>query len=117
MRASDPEGSRTVTLPDSPASSHNRRRVTLPFDFCLSEMQKRLLAEVARVLHPGGVFAGTDSLYSRSFRLPACTSAKPAFQNEEQIDHSTGSRNGKHLESLIAIGFQSNMGNAFPSTA
>jgi len=32
-------------------------------------MQNRLLAEVARVLRPGGVFAGTDSLYSRSFRL------------------------------------------------
>lgn len=32
-------------------------------------MQDRLLAEVARVLRPGGVFAGTDSLYSRSFRL------------------------------------------------
>jgi SAM-dependent methyltransferase len=31
--------------------------------------QNRLLAEVARVLRPGGVFAGTDSLYSRSFRL------------------------------------------------
>src|ERR1700687_1132433 len=33
------------------------------------EMQKRLRAEVTRVLRPGGVFAGTDSLYSRSFRL------------------------------------------------
>jgi SAM-dependent methyltransferase len=32
-------------------------------------MQNRLLTEVARVLRPGGVFAGTDSLYSRSFRL------------------------------------------------
>lgn len=32
-------------------------------------LQDRLLAEVARVLRPGGVFAGTDSLYSRSFRL------------------------------------------------
>ncbi len=32
-------------------------------------MQNRLLAEVARVLRLGGVFAGTDSLYSRSFRL------------------------------------------------
>jgi SAM-dependent methyltransferase len=32
-------------------------------------MQNRLLAEVARVLRPGGVFAGADSLYSRSFRL------------------------------------------------
>jgi SAM-dependent methyltransferase len=32
-------------------------------------LQNRLLAEVARVLRPGGIFAGTDSLYSRSFRL------------------------------------------------
>ena len=32
-------------------------------------LQNRLLAEVARVLRPDGVFAGTDSLYSRSFRL------------------------------------------------
>jgi SAM-dependent methyltransferase len=32
-------------------------------------LQNCLLAEVARVLRPGGVFAGTDSLYSRSFRL------------------------------------------------
>jgi len=31
-------------------------------------MQDRLLSEVRRVLRPGGVFAGTDSLYSRSFR-------------------------------------------------
>jgi SAM-dependent methyltransferase len=32
-------------------------------------LQDRLLSEVARVLRPGGIFAGTDSLYSRSFRL------------------------------------------------
>jgi len=32
-------------------------------------LQDRLLAEVARVLRPGGVFAGIDSVYSRSFRL------------------------------------------------
>jgi SAM-dependent methyltransferase len=32
-------------------------------------MQDQLLREVQRVLRPGGVFAGTDSLYSRSFRL------------------------------------------------
>jgi len=32
-------------------------------------LQDRLLAEVARVLRPGGIFAGTDSLYSRTFGL------------------------------------------------
>jgi SAM-dependent methyltransferase len=32
-------------------------------------LQDQLLREVARVLRPGGIFAGTDSLYSRSFRL------------------------------------------------
>ena len=34
-----------------------------------AELQDRLLAEVARVLRPGGVFAGIDSRYSRGFRL------------------------------------------------
>jgi ubiquinone/menaquinone biosynthesis C-methylase UbiE len=32
-------------------------------------LQNRLLAEVARVLRPGGTFAGTDSVYSRAFGL------------------------------------------------
>ena len=32
-------------------------------------MQDQLLVEVARVLRPGGVFAGTDSCYSRVFGL------------------------------------------------
>ncbi|MGH9772301.1 MAG: class I SAM-dependent methyltransferase [Candidatus Acidiferrales bacterium] len=32
-------------------------------------LQDSLMAEVARVLRPGGIFAGTDSLYSRSFRM------------------------------------------------
>ena len=34
-----------------------------------AELQDRLLAEVARVLRPGGVFAGADSRYSRPFGL------------------------------------------------
>jgi SAM-dependent methyltransferase len=33
------------------------------------KLQDRLFAEVARVLRPGAVFAGTDSLYSRRFGL------------------------------------------------
>ncbi len=34
-----------------------------------SALQDRLLTEVARVLRPGGIFAGTDSVYSRPFGL------------------------------------------------
>jgi hypothetical protein len=33
------------------------------------ELQDRLLGEVRRVLRPGGVFAGSDSLTSPLFRL------------------------------------------------
>jgi SAM-dependent methyltransferase len=32
-------------------------------------LQDRLLSEVCRTLRPGGVFAGTDSLYSLPLRL------------------------------------------------
>ena len=32
-------------------------------------LQDRLLAEVARVLRPGAIFAGVDSVYSKFFRL------------------------------------------------
>ena len=32
-------------------------------------LQDRLLAEVARVLRPGGIFAGSDSVYSTFLRL------------------------------------------------
>jgi SAM-dependent methyltransferase len=34
-----------------------------------AEMQDRLLAEAARVLRPGGVFAGSDSISNWRFRL------------------------------------------------
>jgi SAM-dependent methyltransferase len=34
-----------------------------------AELQDRLLAQVARVLRPGGIFVGTDSLDSRLLRL------------------------------------------------
>ncbi len=34
-----------------------------------AQLQDLLLAEIARVLRPGGIFAGTDSLDSRFFRL------------------------------------------------
>jgi SAM-dependent methyltransferase len=33
------------------------------------ELQNKLFAEVARILKPGGIFAGTDSLKSRSMKL------------------------------------------------
>ncbi len=33
------------------------------------DLQDRLLAEVYRVLEPGGTFAGTDSTWSRAFQL------------------------------------------------
>ena len=32
---------------------------------------------------------------------------------KKKIDHATGSRNGKYLESLVGIGFQSNLGMRF----
>src|SRR5438105_1563851 len=34
-----------------------------------AKLQDQLLAEVARTLRPGGIFAGTDSRYSRFFGL------------------------------------------------
>jgi ubiquinone/menaquinone biosynthesis C-methylase UbiE len=34
-----------------------------------AELQNKLLAEVFRVLKPGGAFAGTDSTWSRAFAL------------------------------------------------
>jgi hypothetical protein len=58
--------------PAPPYSGEVKRSFDFPFVGEITveaPVQDRLLSEVARVLRPGGVFAGTDSLYSRSFRL------------------------------------------------
>jgi SAM-dependent methyltransferase len=56
-----------VPLPD--ASFDGAVCFTMLHHVSSAAMQDRLLAEVARLLRPGGVFAGTDSLYSFPFRL------------------------------------------------
>lgn len=58
------------------------------------ELQDRLLAEVARVLRPGGVFAGTDSCYSRVFGL------LHAFDTMVMVDP------GALPSRLVAAGFE-----------
>jgi SAM-dependent methyltransferase len=59
-----------------------------------AELQDRLLAEVLRVLRPGGVFAGTDSLQSRSLRW------LHVFDTLTTVDPGTFS------ERLTAAGFE-----------
>ena len=59
-----------------------------------SDLQDRLLAEVSRVLQPGGVFVGTDSTWSRTFQL------MHLFDTMVLVDPSTL---GKRLE---AAGFR-----------
>jgi SAM-dependent methyltransferase len=59
-----------------------------------ARMQDQLLAEIARTLRPGGIFAGTDSLDSRFFRLIH------AFDTLVVVDPTTFS------ERLSAAGFE-----------
>jgi SAM-dependent methyltransferase len=71
-----------TTAPNVKILCEDATRMTLPdasFDAAVSftmlhhvpsvALQDRLLAEVARVLRPGGIFAGTDNLDSRAFRV------------------------------------------------
>jgi SAM-dependent methyltransferase len=56
-----------MSLPD--ASFDGAVSFTMLHHVPSAALQDRLLAEVARVLRPGGIFAGIDSLYSRTFGL------------------------------------------------
>ena len=59
-----------------------------------AELQDQLLAEVLRVLRPGGVFAGTDSRQGRFFRL------LHVFDTMTVVDPAT------FAERLAAAGFE-----------
>lgn len=56
-----------MSLPD--ASFDGALSFTMLHHVRSAALQDRLLAEVLRVLRPGGIFAGVDSLDSRTFRL------------------------------------------------
>lgn len=58
-----------TAMPFSPASFDTAVCFTMLHHVPSLALQDKLLAEVARVLRPGGIFAGTDSLYSRFFHL------------------------------------------------
>jgi SAM-dependent methyltransferase len=68
-------GSVRVMCEDAAAMSLGDRSFDAVLSFSMlhhvpsAGLQDRLLAEAARVLRSGGIFAGTDSLYSHSFRL------------------------------------------------
>ena len=68
----------TVLQQDATAMTLADRTFDTAFSFTMLHhipsitLQDRLLAEVARVLRPGGTFAGTDSIYSRAFGLLHC---------------------------------------------
>ena len=61
------EDASSMRLPD--ATSDAAVSFTMLHHVPSVEQQDRLLAEVARVLRPGGIFAGTDSLSSAFFRM------------------------------------------------
>ena len=65
----------TVVQEDATAMSFENRTFDAVLSFTMLHhvpsaiLQDRLLGEVLRVLRPGGIFAGADSLYSRAFAL------------------------------------------------
>lgn len=61
------EDASAMSLPD--ASFDGAVCFTMLHHVPSAALQDALLAEVARVLRPGAVFAGTDSVYSRAFAL------------------------------------------------
>jgi len=61
------EDATAMTLPD--ASFDAAVSFTMLHHVPSAELQNRLLSEVRRVLRPGGLFVGTDSLSSPAFRL------------------------------------------------
>lgn len=61
------EDATRMSLPD--ASFDSAVSLTMLHHVPSAALQDRLLKEVARVLRPGGVFVGVDSVYSRSLRL------------------------------------------------
>jgi SAM-dependent methyltransferase len=61
------EDATAMSLPD--AAFDGAVSFTMLHHVPSTALQDRLLAEVLRVLRPGGTFAGVDSVYSRSFRL------------------------------------------------
>jgi SAM-dependent methyltransferase len=61
------EDATKMSLPD--ASFDSAVCFTMLHHIASVSLQDRLLAEVMRILRPGGIFAGTDSLDSRFFRM------------------------------------------------
>ena len=61
------EDATAMTLPD--ATFDGAVSFTMLHHVASAELQDRLLSEVLRVLRPGGLFVGTDSLSSPFFRL------------------------------------------------
>jgi len=58
-----------AALPFRDASFSGAVAFTMLHHVSSAAMQDRLLAEVCRVLRPGGTFVGSDSLWSRMFEI------------------------------------------------